>query len=126
MENTWGVLGEVVKRVTCKPGWTFGLDEALGMRLVIVVEGPDARREGGIIRVAHSFPVPVATYNRATWRRWVFDCCVKVEMHELGEWFLDGGERPYAPPHGPGEDPYTFHEFRPAVDARTNQQGEIG
>lgn len=75
------------------------------------------------LMVNHFFPVPEATYNETSWRRWIFECCRRVENHELGEWFRDGAERPFSPLHGPGEDPYTVHEYRPAVDALTTQDG---
>jgi hypothetical protein len=75
--------------------------------------------------VDHFFPVPEATYNERTWRRWVFERCRGVENHELGEWFRVGDERPFAPLHGPGEDPYTVHEFRPLTDALTTQDGSM-
>ena len=34
-------------------------------------------------------------------------------------------DRPFAPCHGPGEDPYTVHEYRPEVDAFTTQDGSV-
>ena len=49
--------------------------------------------------------------------------CRRVENHELGEWFRIGDERPFAPLHGPGEDPYTVHEYRREADALTTQDG---
>lgn len=54
----------------------------------------------------HEFLVPVATYNRDTWIRWVFDNIVAIETHETAEWFFVNDERIYAPHHGNGEDPY--------------------
>jgi hypothetical protein len=75
--------------------------------------------------VSHFRPVPEAEYNEKTWRRWIFEQCQVVENHELGEWFRDGDERPFLPLHGPGEDPYTVHEFRPEVEARTTQDGSV-
>jgi len=51
----------------------------------------------------HEFVVPVATYNRDTWIRWVFDCIVAIETHETCEWFTVNGERIYGPHHGNGE-----------------------
>jgi hypothetical protein len=75
--------------------------------------------------IDHYFPVPTATYNEKTWRRWVFERCRGVENDELGEWFRIGSEWPFAPLHGPGEDPYTVHEFRPAEDALTIQDGSM-
>jgi hypothetical protein len=125
--DTHDVLRSLVARVTCKPGWSFRLkDEDGALRLVILVNGPDAREFGKMITVAHYHPVPTATYNEKTWRRWIFEQCRRVENHELGEFFMVGDERPFAPLHSPGEDPYTVHEFRPEVDARTRQDGSVG
>ena len=75
--------------------------------------------------VRHFFPVPEATYNEKTWRRWIFEQCRRLENHELGEWFRIDDERPFQPLHGPGEDPYTVHEFRPEVDGLTTQDGSV-
>ena len=75
--------------------------------------------------VQHFRPVPEATYNEASWRRWLFRQCLDIENHEIGEWFRDGDERPFQPLHGPGEDPYTVHEFRPMIDALTTQDGSV-
>lgn len=127
-ENTHDVLGRLVAATRCKPGWSFRLqDEDGALRLVITVDGydsslPDARVP---MRAAHHFPVPDATYNAATWRRWVFERCRGVENHELGEWFRIGDTRWFAPLHGPGEDPYTVHEYRPEIDFLTTQDGSI-
>jgi hypothetical protein len=90
------------------------------------VGGYDSYNEGGgRLRVAHCFPVPMATYNEKSWCRWIFEMCRRVENHELGEWFKVGEKRPFAPLHGPGEDPYTVHEFRDKVDAQTLQDGSV-
>lgn len=127
MNDTFDILAGQVSRATCKPGWKFNLavEANAALRLVITVEGPDAAQPEHLITVAHYFPVPTATYNEATWRRWIFERCRGVENHELGEWFRVDGERHFAPLHGPGEDPYTVHEFRPDVDRRTRQDGQI-
>jgi hypothetical protein len=123
--NTFDVLDDLVSRARCKPGWSFALRyEGGAHRLVIFVTGPNSRADGNVT-VAHYFPVPEATFNERSWRRWIFEMCRRVENHELGEWFGIGEERPFAPLHGPGEDPYTVHEFRDVVDARTNQDGTI-
>jgi hypothetical protein len=122
------VLTDLVDRVRCKPGWSFSVVEEDGAgRLVIRVEGYDSSRpsERAPFNVRHFFPVPEATYNEKTWRRWIFEQCRRLENHELGEWFRIGTERPFQPLHGPGEDPYTVHEFRPEADALTTQDGSI-
>lgn len=126
MSNTHELLVDLVAGVRCKPGWSFRVvDEAGALRLVITVAGHDSSRPDHLIAmtVSHFFPVPEATYNTATWRRWIFERCRGVENHELGEWFRVGAERPFQPLHGPGEDPYTVHEFRPEADGLTTQDG---
>lgn len=125
-EDTFSILRDLVHRATCKPGWMFALlNEDKALRLVIAVTGPDAADPDFDITVRHFFPVPTATYNERAWRRWVFECCCGVENHELGEWFRVDGERPFAPLHGPGENPYLVHEFRDDIDRRTRQDGHI-
>lgn len=125
-ENTFDVLKRLASIVKCKPGWLFSIfDEDGALRLVITVPGVDSYNPDRPLTVSHFFPVPTATYNEKTWRRWIFENCRKVENHELGEWFRIDGERPFAPLHGPGEDPYTVHEFRDEIDARTLQDGSI-
>jgi hypothetical protein len=124
--NTFPILTDLVDVTTCKPGWTFRLEDEDGaLRLVISVLGKDARDAERLLKVRHFFPVPMATFNEATWRRWIFERCRALENHELGEWFKVGGVRPFPPLHGPGEDPYTVHEFRDEIDGRTVQDGSI-
>jgi hypothetical protein len=125
-DNTFDILRDMVAKARCKPGWSFRLileDDAL--RLVITVAGVDSYNEENPLRVGHYFPVPTATYNERSWRRWMFEMCRRVENHELGEWFRIGEDRPFAPLHGPGEDPYTVHEYRDESDARTLQDGSV-
>jgi hypothetical protein len=125
-DNTFPLLAELVKKVTCKPGWSFALEKQNGaLRLVITVVGRDSHDYGSRLAISHLFPVPMATYNEKTWRRWIFERCRGVENHELGEYFMVDGQRPCAPLHAPGEDPYTIHEFRDPVEARTTQSGSV-
>jgi hypothetical protein len=121
-------LAALVDKVRCKPGWFFRIVEEDGAgRLVITVEGYDSSQPSKRMpfTVRHFFPIPQATYNEKTWRRWIFEQCRRLENHELGEWFRVGAERPFAPLHGKGEDPYTVHEFRDGIDARITQDGSI-
>jgi hypothetical protein len=128
--NTHQILLDLVSRVRCKPGWAFSVqsDEETGGRcLVITVDGynsatPAERRP---IRVHHWHPIPLVMYKERAWRRWIFECCRGVENHELGEWFRVGDERPFHPLHGPGELPYVVHEYRPAIDGLTTQDGSV-
>lgn len=56
----------------------------------------------------HEFIVPVATYHKAAWTRWVFDRILSIEVHETTECFQVNGIRIYGPHHGNGWDPYTI------------------
>ncbi len=124
--NTFEILAGLVEKTKCKLGWKFCLeDEEDALRLVISVPGFNSYKPEWPLTVNHYFPVPIATYNEKTWRRWMFEMCLRLENHEMGEWFMVDGERPFAPLHSPGEDPYTVHEFRDEVDARTLQDGSI-
>jgi hypothetical protein len=77
------------------------------------------------MRVRHMFPVPPATYNRASWLRWLFECFSKVELHECMEFFTIDGEKPFAPNHGPGWDPYLVTQLATDLDRRTSFRGEV-
>lgn len=130
IQNTHAVLRDLLEGLECKPGWTFDLEGEDGACRLRITDTlcRDAYQPDRSMPLAHYFPVPVATYNRMSWRRWVFECCLKVEAHELGEWFRDGPRlRPFAPLHGPGEDPYAVHDHRPDLDLarETTQSGTI-
>lgn len=128
MADTHDTLRDLVAQVRCKPGWSFRLkDEDGALRFIVRVVGFDSSRPDDEIEkiIDHYFPVPTATYNKKAWRRWMFEVCRRVENHELGEWFRLGDEWPFAPLHGPGEDPYTVHEFRSVEDALTIQDGTV-
>jgi hypothetical protein len=128
--NTFDILHKLVDEVQCKPGWDFELvDEDGALRLVITVQGVDTfnpRREWA---VRHFHPVPITTFNEKSWRRWIFDQCLRTETHELGEWLRFGSGdqevRPFLPTHGPGEDPYALREYRHEDDAFTTQNGSL-
>lgn len=127
-EDTFDILNGLVRLAKCKPGWSFRLrDEDGALRLVITVSGYDSSQPDDLIpmTVSHFFPVPTATYNEKSWQRWMFEMCRRVENHEMGEWFRIGDKWPFAPLHGPGEDPYTVHEFRDSKDALTTQDGSM-
>lgn len=124
--NTFDVLRKVVSEAKCKPGWVFRLmDEEGALRLVIQITGRDNYQHERRFTVNHYHPVPHTTYNEQSWRRWVFEQCLRTMNHELGEALNFNGIRPFAPMHGPGEDPYTVHEIRPEKDALTTQDGSL-
>jgi hypothetical protein len=126
-ENTHDILHKVVSEARCKPGWTFRLVGVGGaLRLHIRMEN-DVDNYDHSRRFApyHEHPVPMVTFNERSWRRWLFEQCLRTMNHEIGEALNFNGERPFAPMHGPGEDPYTVHEWRPESDALTTQDGTL-
>lgn len=125
--DTYDILKFVVDQTQCKPGWSFSLvDEDGAKRLIITIDGYDNYDPRRRLKVNHVQPVPAAvTYNEKMWRRWIFEQCMRTMVHEIGESLQFGGVRPFAPMHGPGEDPYTVHEWRPETDALTTQDGSL-
>ncbi len=125
-ENTFHILRALVAEVQGPKAWSFRIaDEDGALWLVITIEGHNNYAPKQPFIVSHFHPVPITTYNKKTWRRWIFEQCRRTMNHELGETVRWGEDRPFAPLHGPGEDPYTVHEFRDEVDARTIQDGSI-
>jgi hypothetical protein len=119
-------LAEMVDRLDYK-GWQVYLDADLhrgqgskGLTLVITREGPDTYHPERVIRVNHYMPVPPAAFNAGSWQRWLFEQFLLVERHECAEFFMIGGERPYAPNHGHGEDPYVIHDLTTEQARRTS------
>lgn len=124
--NTFDILSRVVSEARCLSGWTFRLvKEAGNLSLSIQIDGTNNYDRSEPFAVSHVHPVPATTYNENSWRRWVFEQCRRTMNHELGESLSFAGVRPFAPMHGPGEDPYTVHEIRPEADALTTQNGSL-
>lgn len=118
-EQTWDVLAEFLKnwsygpQMTRKP-WLMRDDESNYAVLHIYIHAPNSYDENLQDRhTDHEFLVPVATYNYQSWRRWVYEQCKTIAVHEVGEWFQDNGERIFAPHHGNGEIPYVEWATRP-------------
>lgn len=127
------VLARLVAELTYRPGWTFRLDHvdrgqgSEGLTLDVTTLGYDSYHpeRGESYRVHHYVPVPPAAFDERSWRRWLFEQLLLVERHEACEFFKLGGERPYAPHHGPGNDPYVVFELGTEVDKRTSFRGEV-
>lgn len=142
------ILADLVERLRYRPGWKFmladfqrdddhGRGEARGLTFVVTADTMDAYHPDEPRPVAHYFIVPAATYDERSWLRWLLDCLLKVETHECCEYFqlaidveLRGRqhhalERPYAPSHGPGNDPYTIRELSTELDQRTSFRGAV-
>ena len=110
-------LAELIDGCTYRDGWELVLEyldrgqECYGLTLCIYVAGFDSNNKDRPIRVVHYMPVPAAAYNRRSWQRWLFEQLLLVERHEAAEFFKIDGERPYAPLHGQGNDPYLIAEL---------------
>lgn len=125
-------LEALIARLNYREGWTFELrcvgDPEVNrvLCLDVLTRGVDSYDPGNVgYRVHHFMQVPPATYNEQSWRRWLFDQIVRVETHEACEFFKIDGRRPYAPHHGPGQDPYVVFERGTDEEARTMFTGEI-
>lgn len=131
------ILAGLVATLRYATGWEFTLRDIVrdpaplgephsaGLTLDITITCEDAYHPGEMRRVAHYFPVPPATYDKRSWRRWLFDRIMDVHRHEAMEGFQVDGERPYAPSHGPGNDPYMVREVGTDLDRRTSFRGEV-
>lgn len=109
-EQTWDELGAVVDAASYTDGTRFALerdDDSNYAILYVFIHAPNSYREDRADRYTRSeFVVPVATYDRANWTRWIFDRVKATAIHKVCEWFQVDGERIYPPNHGNGEDPY--------------------
>lgn len=127
------VLHALVERLSYRPGWRFELADvdrgqgSEGLTFSVYTLGYDTYHpeRGETYRVVHYFPVPPAAYDERSWRRWLLERILEVERHEACEFFQIDGERPYAPHHGPGNDPYIVFDHGTDEDARTSFRGEV-
>lgn len=132
-------LDDLVSKLRYRPGWEFQLVHlerdtdsngqvvAEGLTLIITTEGYNSYHvdRGQTYRVNHYMPVPAATYDRRSWRRWLLEQLLLVEQHETCEFFTIDGEHPYAPSHGPGNNPYLIREVGTETDQRTSFRGVL-
>lgn len=117
-------LEALLARIEYKSTFSFMLadidrgQDSEGLTLIIRASTPDSYAPDRIRRTAHYFIVPAASYNEKAWRRWVFECILKVEQHEAMEFYKVDGVRPFAPRHGPGHNPYDFVERATTEEVR--------
>lgn len=92
-------LSEVVAGLHYKPGWEFKLETIRGeINLNVSTTTLDSYDLSiDDYHTSHLFALPVLPPG--DWRRWVFECIMLVEKHEAMEFYMIGGERPYAPIH---------------------------
>lgn len=131
-------LVDLVSGCQYRPNWTVELykdfirdpsdtyrGESKGLTLVIQTSTINSYEPHGLMIVNHIFAVPPSTYNRESWQWWLFERFLSVERHECMEFFTIDGEKPYAPNHAPGWDPYLITVVATDADRRTNFRGEI-
>lgn len=130
-------LADLVDGLSYREGWPgqswrFSLKHvdrgqgSAGLTLCIRITGPNAYHPEDLpISVMHYMIVPAAAFDERSWRRWLFDQIGLVERHERMEAFIIDGERPFAPSHGPGNDPYLVRELGTDTDRRTSFRGEL-
>lgn len=128
------ILAELVEGLRYwKPGYQLWLTRpdydrgqgSKGLTLIIGIDLPDAYHPERNRAVNHLFPVPPAAFDRRSWQRWLFDRLGDVDDHERCECFEIDGVRPYAPSHGPGNDPYLIREIGTELDVRTSFRGIV-
>lgn len=127
------ILEELVEKLSYRPKWRFALSQvdrgqgSVGLTFSVFTMGYDTYHpdRGENYGVVHYFPVPPAAYDERSWRRWLLDRIIEVETHEACEFFQIGDERPYAPHHGPGNDPYIVFEHGTDEDVRTSFKGDV-
>lgn len=129
--STLDTLRDLVARASYKAGWRLRFDpdfdrgqDSRGPTLIITIDVPDSYAPEKSFLVNHLMIVPDASYNERSWRRWLFEQILLVEKHEAMEFFKIDDARPYAPNHGPGNDPYYVFELGTLEDAQESFRGE--
>jgi hypothetical protein len=124
-------LEDIITNLEYKDNFGFNLESferdpgCIGLTLIITIVTPNSYNPAEKRGVRHFFPVPPATYNRQSWERWVFDCIMKIELHEACEFFEVNKVKPYAPTHGPGDDPYVVVQYATDEQRRTLFTGTV-
>lgn len=124
-------LRELVDQLVYRDDWTFYLDDidrgqgSAGLTLAIRIVCQDSYDHSQRKAVMHYMLVPPAAFDRRSWQRWLFDQVLLVERHEAMEFFTIDGGKPYAPSHGPGNDPYLIREVGTDLDQRTAFTGDV-
>jgi len=127
------ILASLVDELTYRPNWSCKLKDldrgqgSEGLTFIVTTVGYDTYNvdRGEHYRVNHYFPVPPAAYDERSWKRWLLEQLILVETHEACEFFQIGDERPFAPNHGPGRNPYDIVEYSTDEDRRTKYTGEV-
>ncbi len=126
------ILAGLVGRLGYRAGWRFTLSDldrgqgSAGLTLVITTLGVNSyHRDETDYRVNHYMPVPPAAYDERSWQHWLLEQLLLVERHEAMEFFEIDGDKPYAPSHGFGQDPYIVREIGTDEDRRMSFRNEL-
>lgn len=125
-------LRDLVEKLEYRPGWSFQLNHidrgqgSEGLTFIVTSLGYDTYNpdRGETYRVNHFFPVPPAAFVRSSWQRWILERLIEIETHEVCEFMVVDGQRPFAPIHAPGHDPYVVRELSRVEDVETTFRGE--
>lgn len=98
-------LDSSIASLSYKPGWTFKKAGPLGRYLCVYATTIDSSDRGRKRTTQHQFEIPEHLTDRKAFARWVFDCLLLCELHECGEFFQIGTEKPFFPNHAEGS-PY--------------------
>lgn len=98
----------LVESLAYKPGWTFKLGGPGNRYLCIFAKTPDSNNPSRERTTQHMFEIP----DTGDMVRWVFDCLLLCEQHEVGEFFRVGGDRPFFPYHQGEGSPYDIVDRR--------------
>jgi hypothetical protein len=71
------------------------------------------------------FPVPPTTWNEQSWKRWVLDRLVDIDLHERMEYTWFGDEHTFEPLHGPGDNPHIIYMASTDLQRRTQFTGKV-
>lgn len=111
-------LAGLVATVRYKPGWTFKIAGPLGLKLCIFARTLDSQRPGQERATQHQFTIPDFAVDDRSPERFVFDCLLLAELHEVGEFYEVDGFRPFYPHHQDEGSPYEL------VDRRRSENTE--
>ena len=103
------MLAAAVATLRYKPGWAFKIGGPLGKYLCVFATTPDSQQPGRSRTTQHQFEVPD---DVADVERWLLDCLLLCEQHEVCEFFEVFGRRPFYPNHQDEGSPYELVDRR--------------
>jgi hypothetical protein len=100
-------LNEALKEVTYRSGYNIEVfnNPYEGPYLSVKVWVEDASNSGGELELRINSPIPnIARYDNEHFYEWLLERLIKIEIHEVCEFFRVGGVKFYDP-HNPIEPP---------------------